>query len=137
MLELNSSFIWIFFLIWLLYFLLGRIFFKPIGGIISQREAKIAADSSRQESMLAEIEERARAVEARLSQARLEAQRAREEWLKNGEEFRLRTVAAARERSVRVMGEKIAQLESEIGAAESSLLRQVSVFSDKIRQAYL
>lgn len=137
MLELNSSFIWIFFLVWLLYFVLDRVFFKPVGSIIAQREAKIAADSGRQESMVAEIEERARAVEARLSQARLEAQRSREEWSKNGEEIRVRTVAAAREQAARVMDEKIAQLEREIRTAESSLLQQVSVFSDKIKQSYL
>jgi len=137
MLELNSSFIWIFFLVWLLYILLDRIFFRPVGAIIAQREAKIAADSGRQENMLAEIEEQTRAVEARLSRARLEAQRSREEWLKNGEEIRVRTVAVAREQAARVMDEKIAQLESEIVAAESSLLQQVSTFSDKIRQAYL
>jgi len=137
MLELNSSFIWIFFLVWLLYFLLDRIFFKPVGNIIAQREAKIAADSGRQEGMLVEIEERTLAVETRLRQAHLEAQRTRDEWLKNGEEFRLRTVAAAREQAARVMGEKLAQLESEIGAAESTLLQQVSMFSDKIKQAYL
>jgi len=137
MLELNSSFIWIFSLVWLLYFALDRLFFKPVGGIIAQREAKIAADSGRQESMVAEIEERARAVEARLGQARLEAQRSREEWLKNGEEIRGRAVAAAREQAARVMDEKIVQLESEIAAAEASLLQQVSLFSDKIKQAYL
>jgi F-type H+-transporting ATPase subunit b len=137
MLELNSSFIWIFFLVWVLYFALDRLFFKPVGGIITQREAKIASDSGRQASMVAEIEERARAVEARLSQARLEAQRSREEWLKNGEEIRVRAVAAARMQAARVMDEKIAQLESEIAAAESSLLQQVSLFSAKIKQAYL
>ena len=38
MLELNSSFLWIFFLLWLLYFTLNRFFFKPVGRIISERE---------------------------------------------------------------------------------------------------
>jgi F0F1-type ATP synthase membrane subunit b/b' len=74
MLELNSSFLWIFFLIWLLYFVLNRVFFKPIGGIILQREAKIAADSGRHENMVAQIEDRTRAVEERLSQAEKTAQ---------------------------------------------------------------
>ncbi|MCU0237458.1 MAG: ATP synthase F0 subunit B [Acidobacteria bacterium] len=137
MLELNSSFIWIFFLVWLLYIILDRLFFRPVGGVIAQREAKIAGDSARQESMMEEIEEHARVVEERLSQARLEAQHSREEWLKNGEEIRSRSVAAAREQAARLMDEKIAQLEGEIAAAESSLLRQVSMFSDKIKQAYL
>lgn len=137
MLELNSSFLWIFFLIWLLYFILNHVFFKPIGGIIEQREAKIAADSGRHASMVAEIEDRARAVEERLSQARREAQRTQGDWLKQGEEVRSRAVAAAREQAARVLDEKTAQLEKEIAAAEQVLLQQVSAFSAKIRQSYL
>jgi len=137
MLELNSSFIWIFFLIWILYFVLDRVFFKPIGGIIHEREAKIAADSGRHETMVAEIENQARAVEERLNQARREAQRIQEEWLKQGEEVRSRSLVAAREQATRIMDEKTAQLENEIAAAEQVLLQKVSVFSDKIRQAYI
>jgi F-type H+-transporting ATPase subunit b len=137
MLELNSSFLWIFFLIWLLYFVLNRIFFKPIGGIIRQREAKIAADSGRHENMVAQIEDRTRAVEERLGQARRDAQRSQEGWLKQGEEVRSRAVAAAREQAARVLDEKTAQLEKEIAAAEQALLQQVSAFSAKIRQSYL
>jgi F0F1-type ATP synthase membrane subunit b/b' len=137
MLDLNSSFIWIFFLVWLLYLILDRIFFKPIHAIITEREAKVAADSSRQEGMVAEIETRTLAVENLLSQARKDAWRIKEEWFQNGEQIRSRTVAAARENAARILTENIAQLESEIMAAEQALEKQIAVFSDKIKQAYL
>jgi F0F1-type ATP synthase membrane subunit b/b' len=137
MLDLNSSFIWIFFLVWLLYLILDRIFFKPIHAIITEREAKVAADSSRQEGMVAEIETRTLAVENLLSQARKDAWRIKEEWFQNGEQIRSRTVAAARENAARILTENIAQLESEITAAEQALEKQIAVFSDKIKQAYL
>ena len=137
MLELNSSFLWIFFLLWFLYFSLSRIFFKPVGRIIDEREAKAAADGNRQEGMMAEIESRTRSLEAQLSRARRDAQRIREEWLKNGEETRARVVAEARTHSAKVLSETISQLDREIGAAERALEAQVSAFSEKIRQAYL
>jgi len=137
MLDLNSSFIWIFFLIWLLYLILNRIFFKPINEIITARETKISTDTNRQESMVAEIETRTRAIEAQLSQARREAQQIKEGLLKNGEDIRSRTVTSAKEQAVRVLDEKMSQLESEIVAAENTLAMQISVFSDKIKQAYL
>ena len=137
MLELNSSFLWIFFLIWFLYFALNRVFFKPVGRIISEREAKIAADAGRQESMVSEIEARTRAVETELGRARKEAQRIKEGWLKDGEEVRGRAVNEARERAARMLAERIAQLEVEIAASERALESQVSLFSDKIKQAYL
>ena len=55
---------------------------------------------------MAEIETRTRAMETRLGQAHKEAQRIREEWLKNGEEVRARAVAEAREQAARIMERK-------------------------------
>lgn len=136
MLDLNSSFIWVFFLIWLLYLVLNRIFFKPVQAIISEREAKVAADSSRQENMVAEIETRTQAVEDQLSRARKEAGQIKEEWLENGEQIRSKTVAEARQNAARIMADSMAQLASEIAAAEQVLEKQVSAFSDQIKQAY-
>ncbi len=137
MLELNSSFLWIFFLLWLLYLVLNRIFFKPVGKIITERETKIITDSNRLESLLTEIENKTCAIESRLEQARQEARHIKEEWLMNGENIRSRTVAEAREQAARVLEQKIAQLESELIVAERTLEAQVSVFSDKIKQVYL
>jgi F-type H+-transporting ATPase subunit b len=137
MLDLNSSFLWIFFLVWLLYIVLNRIFFKPVHAIINERETKIAADSGRQESMVAEIETRTRSVEDQLSEARKQAGRIKEEWLANGERTRGRAVAQARDNAARIMTASMAQLASEIVAAEQALEKQVAAFSDQIRQAYL
>jgi F-type H+-transporting ATPase subunit b len=136
MLELNSSFLWIFFLLWILYFALNRIFFGPVGRIIAEREGKAAADSVRQEEMVAAIEAQTRSLEGQLGQARLEAQRIREEWQRQGEAARARAIAGARERSTQVMAETIAQLDKEIAAAERELEAQIAAFSDKIKQAY-
>lgn len=137
MLELNSSFLWIFFLLWFLYFALNRFFFKPVGGIIDEREARATADAKRQESLLGEIESRTRSLEDQLGRARQDARRIRGEWQRNGEETRARVVAEARERSTRMVAEKLAQLDDEIIAAERELTDQVAIFSEKIRQAYL
>jgi F-type H+-transporting ATPase subunit b len=137
MLDLNSSFIWIFFLVWLLYIVLNRIFFKPVGEIIAARETKIAADSQRQENMMAEIETRTRAVESQLLQARQDARQIKEKWLKNGEDIRAKAVSQAKEQVARVLSEKIVELEGEIVAAERTLEKQIAAFSEQIRQAYL
>jgi F0F1-type ATP synthase membrane subunit b/b' len=137
MLDVNLSFIWIFFLIWFLYLILNRIYFKPIHAIITERETKIAADSSRQQNLLTEIETQTQVIESRLSQAQKEARGIKEEWLKNGEEIRSQAVAAAREQATRILDEKITELESEILAAELTLEKQISAFSETIKKAYL
>ncbi|MBN2345604.1 MAG: ATP synthase F0 subunit B [Candidatus Aminicenantes bacterium] len=137
MLELNSSFIWIFFLVWILYLSLNRIFFRPIGRVIHEREAKINADSERQRLLLSQIEERTQTVENRLGEARREALRIREELLRRGDDLRSRAVAEARKKAARLLQEQMAQLESEIVAAERTLQKQVADFSETIKKAYL
>ena len=137
MLELNSSFLWIFFLLWLLYFILGRVFFRPVGRVIGEREARSAEERGRQERMMAEIEGRTRALEEQLGQARREAQRVREQWLRDGEESRARAVAGARERSALRLGETLARLDGEIASAQRQLEAQVAGFSETIRRTFL
>lgn len=137
MLELNSSFLWIFLLLWLLYFSLERFFFKPVGRIIDEREARAAADKGRQQSLLGEVEAHTLSLEQRLDRARQEARRVREDWQRRGEETSARVVAEARERSARLTVETLAQLDREVGAAEKELAAQVAVFSETIRRAYL
>ncbi len=137
MLELNSSFLWIFFLLWLLYFALGRIFFRPVGRVIGEREARRAGERERQERMMAEIEDRTRSLEDQLGRARREAQRVREGWLRDGEASRARAVAEARERSARLLDETLAQLDGEIAAAQRQLESQVARFSETIRRTFL
>ncbi|HOW44684.1 MAG TPA: hypothetical protein PK919_05885 [Candidatus Aminicenantes bacterium] len=137
MLELNSSFLWIFFLLWLLYFALGRVFFRPIGRVIGEREARSAEERGRQERMMAEIEGRTRSLEDQLGRARSEAQRVREQWLRAGEESRARTVAEARERSARLLDETLARLDGEIASAQRELEAQVAGFSETIRSTFL
>jgi len=137
MLDINSSFIWIFFLVWLLFLVLNRIFFKPVGEIITARETKIAADSQRQENMMADIETQTQAVESQLDQARKDAQKIKEDWLKHGEEIQAKAVSQAKEQAARVLNEKISELKTEIVTAEQTLGKQIAVFSEKIRQAYL
>jgi len=137
MLDLNSSLLWIFFMVWGLYLVLTRIFFKPVGKIIDEREAKIAADSKRLQGMVSQVEIHTQALETQMAQARKDALQIREEWSRKGEGVRALSLSEAKEKAVRIMDEKMNQLESEVKIAEKTLEKQVAVFSEKIKQAYL
>jgi F-type H+-transporting ATPase subunit b len=137
MLDLNSSLLWIFFMVWGLYLVLTRIFFKPIGKIIDEREAKIAVDSDRLQGMINQVEIHTQTLETRMAQARKDALQIREEWSKKGEDLRALALATAKEKAARIMDEKMNELESEIMAAEKTLEKEIAVFSAKIKQAYL
>lgn len=124
-------------MVWGLYLVLTRIFFKPIGKIIDDREAKIAVDSERLQGMINQVEIHTQTLETRMTQARKDALQIREEWSKKGEGLRALALAAAKEKAARIMEEKMNELESEIMAAEKTLEKEIAVFSAKIKQAYL
>jgi F-type H+-transporting ATPase subunit b len=137
MLDLNSSLFWIFFMVWGLYLVLTRIFFKPVGKIIAEREARIAADAGRLQNMMNQVEIHTQTLETQMAQARKDAALIREEWSLKGEDVRTRSLAEAKEQATRVLNEKMAELENEVRSTEETLAKEVAGFSEKIKQAYL
>ncbi|MEI6614408.1 MAG: ATP synthase F0 subunit B [Chrysiogenales bacterium] len=137
MLDLNSSLFWIFFMVCGLHLVLTRIFFNPVGKIIDEREAKIAADAGRLQSMMDQVDIHTQAIETRMDLARKEALQIREEWSRRGEDVRARALSEAKEMAARVMDEKMSELEIEVIAAEKILEKGIVAFSEKIKQAYL
>ncbi len=137
MLELNSSFVFVFLLIWGLMIVLNRIFFRPVGRILDEREARVKGDSEKLDSLVREIEEKTRRVEVMIADARDESFRIREGWIRKGEEFRETLIENAREKSARQFEEQMKRLETEIAAAQKQLESEVSVFSQKIKEAFL
>jgi len=124
-------------MVWGLYLALTRIFFKPVGAIIAERESRVAADSQRLQGMLDQVENRTQSLENQIAQARQEAARIREEWAAKGEGIRSRSLAEAKERAALTLAEKMDELAADVVAVERALEKQIVVFSEKIKQAYL
>ena len=137
MLELNFSFVFIFLLIWGLMFVLNRIYFRPVGRILDEREARVKGDSEKLDSLVREIEEKTRRVEVMIADARNESFRIREGWIRKGEEFRETLIENARGKSARQFEEQMKRLETEIAAAQKQLESEISVFSQRIKEAFL
>jgi F-type H+-transporting ATPase subunit b len=136
MLDLNSSILWVFLMVSGLFFVLSRIFFKPVEKIINEREANVAADNQRLKGMVDQVESHTQSLENQMAQARTDAARIREEWSTKGADAREKALFEAKETAARVMEEKMNDLEKEVIAAEKALEKEVAVFSEKIRQAY-
>jgi len=124
-------------MVWALYIVLNRIFFKPVGKIIDEREARVAVDSERLQGMMNQVEIHTQAVETQMAEARKDALQIREDWSKKGEDVRAHALSEAKEKAARIMKEKMNALEVEVRAAEKTLEKEIVVFSEKIRQAYL
>jgi len=137
MLELNTSLFAVSALVGILFFVLNRLYFRPVGQLIKERENKIEQENTRIETNLSEIEEKTGHIEAVLREAQKESRRVKEELIKKGEEVREHLITDARENSRRVKDTKISQLEEEIMAAEKKLEQEIGLFSSKIKEIFI
>ncbi len=124
-------------LISLLVKILNKIYFKPVGKIIDERENKISQDSRKLESMTVEIEEKTQDIEKVLNESRKESMRLQEELIQKGEAVRDQVVIETRKKSKSLFGEKMKQLDAEIIRAEKYLSNEIELFSKKVRDTFL
>ena len=137
MLNLDASILVVIILISLLVKFLNKIYFKPVGKIIDERENKISQDSRKLESMTAEIEEKTQDIEKILNESRKESMRLQEELIQKGEAVRDQVVIETRKKSKSLFGEKMKQLDVEISRAEKYLSNEIELFSKKVRDTFL
>jgi F-type H+-transporting ATPase subunit b len=137
MLNLDSSIFIIVVLVWLLLMVLDKLYFKPVGTVIDERDAKIKRESDLIDSMTVEIEEKTLHIETTLKDTRKEAARIKEELIKKGESVREKIVTDAREKSKELFNSKMIELEGEIAAAEKQLVEQVALFSAKLKEIFI
>lgn len=137
MLSLDISLVFVALLVWFLMVVLNKIFFKPVGLVLEQRESKIESESSRIESMTREIEEKAQQVETKLKDAKKESARIKEELIKKGEEAREQLLVKTRIESQKLRETRMNELDAQIVAAEKKLTQEVGVFSEKLKEIFI
>lgn len=137
MLNLDSSLFVVIVLVWLLLMVLDKLYFKPVGAVIDERETKIKHESAQIESMTGEIEEKTRNIETVLKDAKKESTKIREELIKKGEEVREKIAADARKRSKEHFASKMKDLDIEITEAEKKLVQEIGLFSDKMKEIFI
>ena len=79
MLQIDLTFLVTFAVVWILVFILTRIFWRPMLKTIDERKARLKDDEDAARASSAEVEDRIRRIEASLKAARIAADRAREE----------------------------------------------------------
>ncbi|MCP5107487.1 MAG: ATP synthase F0 subunit B [bacterium] len=137
MLNLDISVVVIALLVWLLMVLLNKIYFKPVGRVINERETKIEKESNQIESMTGEIEEKTQHIETVLKDAKKESTRIKEELIQKGEEVREKIITDARQNSKTLFQSKMKELDGQIAEAEKKLEQEISLFSDKMKEIFI
>ncbi|MDQ1353187.1 MAG: hypothetical protein QG657_3493 [Acidobacteriota bacterium] len=137
MLNLDSSLFFVALLVWFLLVVLNKIYFKPVGQVLDQRESKIESESSRIETMTREIDEKTQQIEKKLKDAKQASARIKEELIKKGEEAREQLLIKTRSESQKLRETRMSELDAQILAAEKKLSQEVSVFSDKLKEIFI
>ncbi len=137
MLELDNSLFFVIALVWILMIVLNKIYFKPVGKIIEEREENMAKESRQLDEMTREIEEKNVEIESILKDTRNDAALIREALIREGEKAREQLLAETREESKRNFARQMKKLEKEIAAAESKLEKEVEFFSKRIREIFV
>ncbi len=137
MLDLDVSLFFISLLIWVLMIILDKIYYKPVGKIIGQRENKTEKDSALIESMIADVENKTKNIEDVLRKARTDSMKLKEDLIKKNEEKIERLVSEEKENLKRRFEESMKKLDDEIFSAEEKLEKEVEEFSNEIKEKFL
>ncbi len=121
----------------ILMIVLNKLFFKPVGGIIKEREVKVKADSEILQNMVEQINEKTSKIESELKKARREAGRLKEDLIKEGESVKDKIIEETRDKTKTLMLQKMTELETTLVEAEKKLGKEISSFSDKIKEKFL
>jgi F-type H+-transporting ATPase subunit b len=70
MLSVNATVLITFVLVWVLVLILSRVFFKPVGRILAERQARLDKAKAETDAALAAAQEDLRRIEERLKEAR-------------------------------------------------------------------
>jgi F-type H+-transporting ATPase subunit b len=137
MLELDISLFGVFALVAILLFVLNRVYFKPVGQVMEERENKIETENAGIDTNMREIEEKTQHIETVLKDAQKDSRKIKEELIKKGEEVREQVIINARENSKEMLAARMKQLDEEIMMAEKKLEQEISVFSNKIKEIFM
>jgi F-type H+-transporting ATPase subunit b len=137
MLDLDISLLVVSALVGILTLILNKLFYKPIGQVIDEREAKFTKESGQIEAMTEEIEQKTQHIEKVLKDTQKESRRIKEELIQKGEQVREEIVTDARTNSRKSFDTKMQQLDEQLTAAENELEQEIRVFSDKIKEIFV
>ncbi|MEN8223480.1 MAG: ATP synthase F0 subunit B [Acidobacteriota bacterium] len=136
MLDLDITVIYTIIILWSLLVILNKIFYKPVGSIINERETKSETEISEIENMKRNIEERSARIESVMKGARKDSIIVSEDIIKKGEAIREKLLVSTRKKSSEDFKKRMDELDREIVEAEDKLMGEIKNFSKKIEEIF-
>jgi len=132
MLQIDATFLVIFAIIWILLFVLTRVFWNPMTRLVKDREAQVQGDTDAAREGLNDYEQSLQEIERTMKKARLAAEKAREtleaEALKEKSRILAEAGAAAKaeiEKARAALEDEIARLKRELGSEAVRLAGEI------------
>ncbi len=136
MLDLDITVLYIIIILWFLLVVLNKVFYKPVGKVIDEREKKIDTENSMIEELVSNIEKKSLEVESILKKARKDSVEISEELIKKGELARAKLLNETREKTELMFKERMVKLDKELADAEVKLKSEIGTFSKKIEKIF-
>jgi F-type H+-transporting ATPase subunit b len=136
MLDLDITVLYTIAILWVLLVILNKIYYKPVGKIINERENRAETETAEIENLKTRILDRSEKIELVLKKARKDSILLSEELIKKGEVSRNQMIITARQRAADEFKENMAELDTQIRGAEEKLKSEITVFSKKIEEIF-
>ena len=132
MLDIDLTFLVTFTVVWILVFILTRIFWRPMLKTIDERKAQLMGDEDAARASSAEVEDGIRRIEASLKAARIAADRAREELEVEALQEKTRLLAEVGAAAKAQTDQAKADLQAELSRLQSELEGQAGDLASRI-----
>jgi F-type H+-transporting ATPase subunit b len=122
MLEIDATVLVTFILVWILVFVLSRVFWKPLGKVMSERDQQLQGDRAAAKSGLDAVALSIQKADRTIKAARIEAERLRSD-----------IEAEALKDKAALLAEAGAAAKSEVGRARATLEAEVERLKEELR----
>jgi F-type H+-transporting ATPase subunit b len=136
-LQIDLTFLVTFFIIWILVFVLSRIFFKPMIKLMQDRDSQIRGDWSSSEKNIEAYEGSLQEVDKTLRSAKQAAEKTHEEIEAGALREKNRLVAEVNGSSKEQIGQAKAKLQAELGILKKELAGEAEALAERIEKRLL
>jgi F-type H+-transporting ATPase subunit b len=137
MLAVDATLLIVFFIVWILLFVLKKVFFEPLRAIIANREKTIANDLKAEEEAKTRYEANIAKIEEDLKAARLRAKETQEQFTADALREKEQMLMEIGQECRAKVNEAKEQLEQKVDELKEGLAAESKVLSEKIEKRML
>lgn len=128
MLSVDASLIVVFVIVWVLVFVLSKLFFNPLRKVMNQRKSKIEGDLQASDKAIAEYESRVKEIEDSLKAARSSGAETRDSFEKDALKEKERLIKEMSDQSRAQIREVQARIDKQV----SDIKKELEAESDEL-----